>query len=297
MNRIDASSELGFFVLLARRASLSATARELGITPPAATKRLAMLEQRLGVRLVNRTTRRLSLTGEGEVYLAHATRILEQIRQMEEAVAESREQPKGLLRINATLGFGRTAIAPLVSAFVKSHPDVEVQLLLTDRAIDLVEEAFDIGIRFGDLPDSRLAARRILANRRLLCASPAYLKRRGEPAAPHDLLEHDCIIHRQDDDPGSTWRLARGRREEVLRVRGNLVSNDGDVVLGWALDGHGILVRSEWDLNKYLASGRLKVVLPEYRLASADLYAYYPSREHMSARVRTFLDFLVASLP
>ncbi|MDB5798140.1 MAG: LysR family transcriptional regulator [Paucimonas sp.] len=291
-----ANSDMAFFVTLAKKASLSATARELDVTPPAVTKRLAQLEGRLGVRLVNRTTRRLSLTSEGETYLQHALRILDDIRQMEDAVSSSRVQPRGLLRLNATLGFGRTTVAPLVSVFVRRHPEVEVQLQLTDRPIDLVEEAFDLGIRFGELPDTRLSARRILANRRFLCASPAYLKRAGEPKTPADLLTHDCIIHRQNDESGGVWRLTRARRTETIRVHGALSSNDGDVALGWALDGHGVLLRSEWDLQKYLDSGRLKLVLEDYKLAPADLYAYYPSRAHLSARMRSFLDFLATHL-
>ncbi|WEF35852.1 LysR family transcriptional regulator [Pseudoduganella chitinolytica] len=285
-----------FFVLLAKLGSLSATAREMGVTPPAATRRLMLLEGRLGVRLANRSTRRVSLTSEGELYLAQATQILADIRAMEESVSSRRAAPKGLLRINATLGFGRTTIAPLVSQFARAWPEVEVQLQLTDRAINLVEEAYDLGIRFGELPDTRLTARRIMSNRRFLCAAPAYLKRHGPPALPADLARHACILHRQNDDAFATWRLTKGRKTESVKVRGHLSSNDGDVVLGWALDGHGILPRSEWDAAKYLDSGRLQLVLPDYTLPAADLYAYYPSREHQSAKVRAFLDFLVAQL-
>jgi DNA-binding transcriptional LysR family regulator len=293
MVKNDVSSDMAFFALLARRGSLAAVARELDITPPAVTKRLSQLEARLGVRLVNRTTRTLSLTGEGQVYLAHASRILDEIRVMEEEVSSSRAAPRGLLRVNATLGFGRTTIAPLISRFSKRYPEVEVQLQLTDRPIDLVEEAFDLGIRFGALPDTRLTARRILSNRRFLCAAPSYLKRAGMPETPEDLARHNCIIHRQNDDAWGIWRLTRGRKEVSVKVGGALSSNDGDVVLGWALDGHGILLRSEWDAAKYLASGRLQVVLEDYAPPRADLFAFYPSREHLPARSRVFLDFLV----
>lgn len=290
--KTDTASELTFFVLLARHASLSAAARALDITPPAATKRLALMEQRLGVRLVNRTTRTVSLTSEGELYLEHATKILADIRDMEEQIASRRTSPKGLLRINATLGFGRTSIAPLVSAFAQRYPEVEVQLQLTDRPIKLVEESFDLGIRFGELPDSRLSARKIMANRRFLCASPAYLKTFGEPQIPEELVKHRCILHRQNEDAHGVWRLTKGRKTETVKVSGALSSNDGDVVLGWALDGHGILMRSEWDLAKYLDSGRLRLVLPEFRLASADLFVFYPSRRNLPAKVRAFVDFL-----
>ena len=292
----DITSELSFFVLLAKLGSLSATARELGITPPAVTKRLMLMEQRLGVRLLNRTTRRVSLTSEGETYLSQAARILGDIRDMEESVSSSRAAPKGLLRVNATLGFGRTTIAPLVSAFARRYPDVEVQLQLTDSPINLVEQAYDLGIRFGDLPDTRLSARKIMSNRRFLCASPAYLQAHGTPQTPDDLARHRCIVHRQNDDAYGIWRLSRGRATHTVKVRGTVASNDGDVVLGWALDGHGILPRSEWDLARYLDSGRLRVVLADYALAPADLYAYYPSRHQLPAKVRAFINFLILQL-
>jgi DNA-binding transcriptional LysR family regulator len=288
----DTASELMFFVLLAKHANLSATARELDMTPPAATKRLAQMEQRLGVRLINRTTRRVSLTSEGETYLRHASRILAEIREMEDQVTSSRGEPRGLLRVNATLGFGRTVIAPLVSDYARLHPDVEVQLELTDRPVDLVELGFDLAVRFGAPPDGRLTARRLMTNRRFLCASPAYLARHGVPQRPADLATHRCIIHRQNDEAYGVWRFTRNRETDAVKVSGALGSNDGDIVLGWALDGHGILARSEWDLAKYLETGRLRRLLPAYTLAPADLFVYYPSRRHLSARVRTFIDFL-----
>lgn len=290
----DLASSLEFFVLLARHRNLSTVARQLDLTPPAATKRLAQLEARLGVRLVNRTTRSISLTPEGETYLHYATRILADVREMEEVVSSSGSVPKGLLRINATLGFGRTAIAPIVSEFALHHPQVEVQLDVTDRPIDLVESGVDLGIRFGALPDQRLVARRVLSNRRFLCAAPRYLARHGTPASLRDLADHQCIIHRQNEDAYGVWRFTRDGRAETVKVHGALSSNDGDIVLNWALDGHGILVRSEWDLAKYLESGRLRVVLPEFILPSADLFVYYPSKRDLSARARAFIDFLMA---
>ncbi|MFM0738732.1 LysR family transcriptional regulator [Paraburkholderia xenovorans] len=291
--KTDIASQLQFFVLLARHGNLSAAARELDLTPPAATKRLAQLEARLGVRLVNRTTRSISFTAEGETYLHHATRILAEIREMEEAVSSSRSAPRGLLRVNATLGFGRTTIAPLVSEFAKRYPHVEVQLDVTDRPIDLVESGVDLAIRFGSLPDKRLNARRVMSNRRFLCASPRYLEQHGTPRSLADLADHQCIVHRQNDDAYGIWRLTHKGRNEAIKVRGMLSSNDGDIVLGWALDGHGILIRSEWDLAKYLESGRLRVVLPEFVQPSADLFVYYPNKRNQSARARAFIDFLV----
>ncbi len=292
--KIETAPDLHFFVLLAKLGSMSATARELGVTPPAVTKRLSQMEQKLGVRLVNRTTRRISLTNEGEAYLAQASDILHRIRDMEESVASGRAAPKGLLRVNATPGFGRTRIAPIVSRFAHAYPEVEVELHLTDRPISLVEEAYDLAIRFGELPDTRLTARKLMKNRRFLCASPAYLKAAGAPQTPQELHRHRCILHRQNDDVYGTWRLQKGRKVELVKVRGAVSSNDGDIVLNWALDGHGIVQRSEWDAAKYLASGRLREVMPGYRLPSADLYLYYLSRSNQPAKMRAFIDFLVA---
>jgi DNA-binding transcriptional LysR family regulator len=245
--------------------------------------------------LINRTTRRLSLTDEGELYQANATRILAEISEMENLVARSRAAPKGLLRVNAPMGFGRTYITPIVSEFVRHYPEVEIQLQLTDRPLNLVEESFDIGIRFGELPDTRLIARRIAPNRRLLCAAPAYLKKHGVPQVPHDLTRHNCIVLRQNDVAYGTWHFQRGRHVETVKVRGTMSSNDGEVTLKWALDGHGITLRAEWDIAKYLRSGRLRVLLEDYMAPPADIFAVYPERHHLSAKVRAFTDFLVAS--
>jgi DNA-binding transcriptional LysR family regulator len=200
-----------------------------------------------------------------------------------------------VLRVNATLGFGRTTIAPIVSAFAQRYPQVEVQMEVTDRPVDLVESGIDLAIRFGALPDKRLNARRVMSNRRFLCASPRYLERHGTPTTLADLARHRCIVHRQNDEAHGVWRFYSGEGEEhseAVKVHGALSSNDGDIVLGWALDGHGILVRSEWDLARYLESGRLKIVLPEYRLPSADLFVYYLNRRNQAARTRAFIDFL-----
>nr|WP_308633466.1 LysR substrate-binding domain-containing protein [Massilia sp. YIM B02443] len=292
----DLASHLEFFVLLARHGNLSAAARALDLTPPAATKRLAQLEEGLGVRLVNRTTRTSSLTPEGETYLHYATRILAELREMEDAVAATRSVPRGRLTVNASLGFGRTAIAPIVSSFAARYPQVEVQLDLSDRPVDLVADGVDLAIRFGAPPDQRLVARRIMSNRRFLCAAPRYLERHGTPARLADLTAHQCIIHRQNDEAHGVWRLEHEGHIETVKVQGRLASNDGDIALGWALDGHGILMRSEWDLARYVDSGRLAVVLPQYVQPAADLFVVYPNRQHQSARTRVFIDFLVEQL-
>jgi len=170
---------------------------------------------------------------------------------------------------------------------------VDVQLEVIDKPVDLVDSGVDLAVRFGTLPDNRLSARRIMSNRRFLCASPGYLDKFGSPASLSDLHNHRCIIHRQNDEAHAIWRFEHDGHHESVKVAGALSSNDGDIVLGWALDGHGILIRSEWDLMKYLESGRLRVVLPEFKLPSADLFVYYSQRRNQTARARAFIDFLV----
>ncbi|RIX41987.1 MAG: LysR family transcriptional regulator [Rhodocyclales bacterium GT-UBC] len=289
---MNTDSELGFFCLLVKQGSLAATARELNLTPPAVSRRLSQLEERLGVRLLNRTTRRISLTSEGSVYFENAQRILSDIDEMERLVSSSRAAPKGLLRVNAPLGFGRSYIGPAISAFARTYPDVEVQLHLTDRPVSLPDEAIDVSIRFGDLPDSRLIAKKIAINRRLLVASPAYLRASVPPGHPQELVQHTCIVLRQNDTAYGNWRLSRGKQTETVKVHGKLSTNDGEVALNWALEGHGILMRAEWDVAKYLRSGRLVQVLPEYETPPADIYAVYLERLNLSAKVAYFVEHL-----
>lgn len=290
---MDSISDLEFFVQLVKQGSLAALARELGVTPPAVTSRLAQMEKRLGVRLLNRTTRRLSVTNEGEVYLATGSRLLSELQELEQTVSRSRGVPKGLLRINATFGFGRRHIGPAVVEFVRRYPEVDVQLELTDRAINLADKAFDIGIWFGTIPDSRMVAKRVVTNRRLLCASPEYLQKAGMPSMPRDLQTHQCIVLRESDAAYGTWHFRRGSKQETVKVRGGLSTNDGETGVLWALSGFGILMRSEWDVHAHMNSGRLVAVLAEWTLPSADIFAVYPERAHLSAKVTVFIDFLI----
>lgn len=289
---MDALSDLAFFSLLVKHGNLSAAARELGLTPPAVSTRLAKLEQRLGVRLLNRSTRRVSVTQEGELYLAEGSRILADLQALERSVSSSRAQPQGLLRLNATFGFGRAHVAPAVSDFARQYPEVEVQLRLTDRPLNLIEEGFDAAVRFGDLPDARLTARKIASNRRLLCASPRYLETFGEPRTPGELQRHRCIVVRENDVAYGTWRLESGARAETVKVRGPVSSNDGQSALEWALDGHGIVMRSEWETAALLRAGRLRQVLPEWATPPADIHVLYPERLNLPAKTLAFVDFL-----
>jgi DNA-binding transcriptional LysR family regulator len=289
---MDGFSDLNLFGLVARHRNLAAAARELGVTPPAVSKRLAQLERRLGVRLMNRTTRRLSLTPEGELYLANGSRILDELQELEQLVTRSRAEPAGLLRVNASFGFGRARIAPAISDFVARFPSMKIQLHLTDRPMSLQEEGFDLGIRFGEVPDARVNARLLMKNRRIVCASPDYVKRHGMPLLPHDLTRHACIVLRENESAYGTWHFSRGKRVETVKVDGPLASNDGSAVLHWALEGRGVVVRSQWEIGEYLERGALVPLLVDWALPRADIHAIYLERNQLSVKLRTFVDFL-----
>ena len=289
---MDALSDLEFFARLARHASLSAAARELGLTPPAVSKRLAALEQRLDVRLLQRTTRRLALTPEGALYHARGRAVLEGLQALESEVRQSRSSLSGVLRVAASFGFGRRHVAPALSSFVQQHPDLQVQLTLADRPPSVIDGGVDLQVRVGNLPDARLRARLLARNRRLLCAAPAYLRRAGLPQAPTELARHACLFIRENDETLGSWTLRQGRRRETVKVGGPLASNDGECVLAWALEGQGILVRSEWEVAALLRAGRLRQVLPDWQLPPADVYAVFPTREHLPAKTRALIDHL-----
>jgi LysR family transcriptional activator of dmlA len=292
----DSDTPMALFQLVAGRGSLSAAARELGISTSAVSKRLARLEQHLGVRLLHRTTRRLSLTDEGEMYLQGASRILADIGDLERRVGSRRVAPQGLIRVNATFGFGRRHVAPALLEFARRYPEVQVQLDLTDRPLNLVDDGYDIGIRVGAPGDTALVARKLAPNHRVVCGAPSYLRARGTPRVPRDLAGHDCLILRQDGADYALWRFTSVGRTETVRVRGSLASNDGEVVRDWALAGHGLILRSWWDVADVVARGRLVTVLDGYRTPEANVYAVYPMPRNLPAKVRLLVEFLAEFL-
>lgn len=285
-------TDFAFFSTLVKSGSLSAAAREYDVTPSAVSKWLAQLEARLGVRLIARNTRRISLTHEGEIFLTEGRRILGEIDALERSISSSLAAPVGLLKVHATLGFGRAFVAPAMSKFAALYPDLEMQLFLTDRSVNLAEGAVDVDVRFGPPPDGRVTARKIAGHRRRIFASPAYLKGRSRPVVPHDLAQHNCLIVRQDDVAYGQWHFTKGAQAQTVKVRGTLSSNDGAAVLTWALQGHGILMRSEWDATPFIRSGELEVLLDDYGLPNADIHAVYPHKRNLPAKVRCFVDFL-----
>lgn len=280
-------SDFAFFQLLARSASLTDAARSLSMTPSAVSRRLVAIETRLGVQLVLRNTRSMRLTPEGERYLEAAEAILAETERLEADIAS---RPLGRLRICASFGFGRTHIAPVVADFAKANPDVRVDLTLTDRPVSIIEEGFDVGIHLGVPHDSRLRARKLLANDRILCASPAYLETHGRPLLPSDLARHRLIEIAEDENTVGRWTLTHRKTKKVVNLAAVPVlrSNSGSAALDWCLAGLGIVLRSRWHAAAPLADGRLEEVLPDWHMP-ADVYAYFAAKKP-SAQLRAFLD-------
>ncbi|HCW21402.1 MAG TPA: LysR family transcriptional regulator [Achromobacter sp.] len=285
--------DLVVFVHVVERQSFSATARDLHLAPKTVSKQIARLEQALGTTLFERNTRNLRITGEGRAIAERARVALSVLEEVQELATGASQELSGTIRLTAPTPFGRKFVAPAIHDFCRLHPRVGFDLRLSDQVQDLYSGDLDLAIRMGELADSRLVARRVADNRRILAASPAYLKAHGTPAIPHDLTRHQCIVLRQNEATYGLWRFTKGRRSETVKVRGNLSSNDGEVTLTWGLAGLGILQRAEWDLARYLRSGRLVRVLEDYALRQADIYAVFPERHHLSAKVRVFVDFLV----
>ena len=283
--------DLRLFCQVAHKTSFAATALELGISKAVVSKRIGMLEAALQVRLLHRTTRRVSVTDHGEIVRQWAQRILEDIEQMAEAVAQSTLQPQGMLRICCSSGFGRNRLGPALSQLAWQYPDLKVQLELLDRPVDLLGEGFDLDIRVGVVHEPDLIAHHIARNQRVLCAAPAYLAQRGTPDTLEQLREHDCIVIRERDQDGRRWKLQGPHGLETVKVDGALSANNGEIVHQWALDGHGIILRSAWDVESSLAQGKLVRILPAYQQA-ADVWAVTTSRLSSSAKVRACVQFL-----
>ena len=287
--------DLAFFLRLAQCGSLTATARELGLSLSAVSKRLKQLESRLGVELASRTTRRLTLTAEGELYCRRGALILDELGELEETLGDRRADLSGRLRINATFGFGRAHVAPLLSSFCQHHPALSAWLELTNFPMNLSDQGFDIGIRVGEPPDSRLVARRILANRRLLCAAPSYCQAMPRLETPADLGQHRCLVIRENDSDFALWRFEpRGELGQTrsVKVGGEMASNDGEAITQLAIDGHGVMLRSWWNVHEHLEAGRLVELMPAWQGVRADFYAVFDQRRHVPQRIHAFTDYL-----
>jgi len=290
---MDRFKQMSSFVAVATLGSLSAAARDEGVTPAIIGRRIDALEARLGVKLLVRATRRLSLTAEGETFLAESQRILRDLEATEGMVAQGSRRPSGRLRVSAPAGFGRRHLAPLLPAFARAWPDVHVALELSDRLVDLVEERFDCAVRIGDLVDSSLIGIRLADNQRVVVAAPTYLARRGCPRLVADLAHADCLTFGgAGGNQSRGWLFSVKGQTVAQRVSGALECSDGSVLHEWTLQGLGLSWRSMWEVRDDLAQGRLVTVLDEFRAPPNGIFAILPERKHLPLRTRVFVDWL-----
>ncbi|HHS7182418.1 TPA: LysR substrate-binding domain-containing protein [Klebsiella pneumoniae] len=291
MNNLPLLNDLRVFMLVARRAGFAAAAEELGVSPAFVSKRVSLLEQTLNVMLLHRTTRRVTITEEGERIYEWAQRILQDVDEMMDELSDVRQVPQGTLRIISSFGFGRRVVAPALSALALQYPQLELRFDVQDRLVDLVNEGVDLDIRVGDDIAPNLIARQLAANHRVLCTSPQFLARHASPKQLSDLAALPCLVIKERDHPFGVWQLHSKEGQHAIKVTGPLSSNHGEIVHQWCLDGQGIALRSWWDVRENIASGHLVQVLPDY-WQPANVWAVYVSRLATSAKIRTTVEFL-----
>jgi DNA-binding transcriptional LysR family regulator len=293
---MDKLKQLESFVSVATRGSLTAAANAEGVAPAIMGRRLDALEERLGVKLLVRTTRRITLTHEGSAFLEDCQRLLTDIANAEASVSAGGVKASGHLRITAPAGFGRRHVAPLVPRFRELHADVTVSLNLSDRVVDMAGEGYDCAVRVGDLPDSSLVSVRMADNRRLCVATPKYLKQHGTPQTPQDLARFDCLVLSSDASQTRGWafQVPKGGATEVIHYRPNgpMDCSDGQVLHDWCLAGYGIAWRSIWEVEAEVKAGQLVAVLEEFAAPPNGIYAVFPQRKHLPLRVRLWVDYL-----
>jgi DNA-binding transcriptional LysR family regulator len=285
--------QLESFVAVAARGSLTAAANAEGVAPAIMGRRLDALEERLGVKLLLRTTRRITLTHEGSAFLEDCQRLLSDLANAEASVSAGGVKASGHLRITAPAGFGRRHVAPLIPKFYELHPEVTVSLNLSDRVVDIAGEGFDCAVRVGDMPDSSLVSVRMADNRRLCVATPAYLARHGTPQTPAELSRFHCLTLSSDASQTRGWafRLPAGE-VNYLKPGGPLDCSDGQVLHDWCLAGYGIAWRSTWEVEAEIASGKLVAVLEAFAAPPNGIYAVFPQRKHLPLRVRLWIEYL-----
>ncbi|MEU3792337.1 LysR substrate-binding domain-containing protein [Streptomyces fructofermentans] len=289
--------DLRFFQVVAASETLTAASRHLGCSLPVTSKRLSALERRLDVRLVQRGTRRLVLTSEGALYASRLDSILDQVRELEDLVTDGSRDLRGALVVQATLGLGRAHVAPLLAEFAASHPQLQVRLHTSALPLRPHRQKFDVAVHVGSPPDSSLRMRRLAENRRVPCAAPSYLDRRGAPTRVEELADHDCIVLRENEGDFALWRFGDVSDPRHVRVRGSLSSNDGDIVTGWALEGRGVIMRSEWHVRPHIERGELVRVLPHVTTPAADIYALTADDTHVPRRVTGLIEYLASRMP
>ncbi|MDR5731728.1 LysR family transcriptional regulator [Caballeronia sp. LZ025] len=289
---MDRFKQIETFAAVAAKGSLSAAAQAEGIAPAVIGRRIDALEERLGVKLLVRTTRKITLTFEGSAFLEDCQRIINDMQNAEASVSAGGVKASGHLRVSAPAGFGRRHVAPLVPKFTTLHPDVSVSLDLTDRMADLVNEGFDCAVRLGELPDSSLVSLKLGENRRVCVASPDYLAKRGKPTNLAALAHHNCLALGASANQQRGWMFQQDGKVVTIKVSGTMECSDGAVLHEWCLEGRGLAWRSWWEVGEDIRSGRLVSVLDAFAAPPIGIHAVFPQRRHLPLRVRLFLDLL-----
>jgi DNA-binding transcriptional LysR family regulator len=289
---VDKLKQIESFAAVATKGSLTAVANAEGVAPAVIGRRIDALESRLGVKLMVRTTRRITLTHEGSAFLEDCQRLLADWAAAEASVSAGGVKASGYLRITSPAGFGRRHVAPLVPRFLALHPEVNISLNLSDRVVDIVNESFDCAVRVGDLPDSSLISVRLADNRRLCVATPEYLQRAGTPEHPNELIRHECLTLSSDASQTRGWAFMIDGALTHMRPSGRLDCSDGQVLHDWCRAGLGIAWRSTWEVEHEVASGELVSVLEDYAAPPNGIYALFPHAKHLALRLRLWIDFL-----
>lgn len=288
---VDDLNALAVFAKVVEHESFTRAAEALGLSKSAVSKQVARLEDRLGARLLNRTTRKLAPTEVGRAFYERCRRIVAEAEEAERAVTHLSASPRGTLRVSAPMSFGILHLGPVLPAFMRRYPEVEVDLVLNDRQVDLIDEGFDLAVRVADLADSSLIAKKLAPVRRRVVATPAYWDRHGRPGHPHDLADHACLRYAYLPNP-DVWPFAGPEGPMLQRVSGPMIANNGDVLLEAALGGIGVLLSPSFFCGEALADGRLEAVLDDFEAPAINVYAVYPHNRHLSAKVRAFVDHL-----
>lgn len=289
---MDRYVELRSFVLVAEKGSFAAAALVEGVTPVVMGRRLDGLERRLGVKLMHRSTRGLSLTDLGDQFLDRARVLLREFDEVEASITAGRNTVRGHLVVSAPAAFGRRHVAPHAPAFRERFPDLKLSFNLTDSVVDLVREGYDMALRIGEVIDPNYVAVRLFPNRRVVCGTPDYFARYGEPRTLEELAKHKCLAFNLQGGQQRGWTFLRGGKPLAVRVSGDLDCNDGELLFGWVKQGLGIGWRSTWEIQAELKRGELVTVLDEYAIPAYDIQAVYPQQRYLPAKVRFFIDYL-----
>lgn len=291
---MDTLTSMKVFAAVVETGSFAAASDRLDMSRAMTSKYVAHLEEHLGTRLLQRTTRKLTLTESGATYYERCVQILADISEAEEGALHLTEAPRGTLRLTVPVSFGILHMGPVISGYMKQYPDVKVDILVTDRRVDLLEEGLDMAIRIGSLSESGLVARKFASDRVVICGSPEYLRQHGTPKTPAELAQHNCLTYSYAAT-GDEWKMEGPDGHHTVKVSGSLRATNGDLVKLAALGGVGLMRQPMFISGEDLRGGRLVEVLPEYRSSEIGLYAVYPSRKHLSAKVRTFVDFIASA--